>query len=622
MSKVTSTDYREAYNKGQELVPDFAYDAAFGTDGELDDIGQGELVDHMHFMGSLPTYFEDLDTIDAKRLAELGITKEQYPTITLSYKLDGVPGSCILGPTGWLRCVSRGKRFQGFLMSSEFLKILPQPKQLPDHEIDFRGEFVMSKADFEILNNRHGCKQYANPRSMVSAQINSKEPDMNILRCIKWFAHGIWDDQPGDAYNYLMNRQHFDMLHAWLQEQDTCCNIESPRGEFWQNVNGNIKAVYEAAMNYDYPCDGIVLQYRVTADNDAHCNLDRIAIKQFDEAKFSAETTVKSIEWRLANNGSYFPRLHFEPVEINGSEVNHAAGYCWDYLQRLGLSVGAKVIVTMRGGVIPYVSKVLEAGQDNYEFPEDAAKPEPGDIQLWSTNSEDAIRRLKFVRGMTMLDLKDCGVQMFNDMYDAGMHNLFDVASLIERGEFERQMHYNNVVAGTPAGAQKIATITERFKTFNYVWLILALRENNIGFSAANAIGQVLSGYHLVDTSVLNRKAIRSFLDNKELVDNVKAYAKPVALEHADLSIERQQQQTIEQPNAVGRKKVCMSKKPTDGSKKADFAAKYLGAYDITENIKEANVLVCPRGENSNKIRYAEANGIEIKYYEDFIEQN
>jgi hypothetical protein len=51
---------------------------------------------------------------------------------------------------------------------------------------------------------------------------------------------------------------------------------------------------------------------------------------------------------------------------------------------------------------------------------------------------------------------------------------------------------------------------------------------------------------------------------------------------------------------------------------KAHFATAYLRDYDITDNIKEANLLVCPAGEVSNKIKYAESNNITIKHYEDF----
>ena len=601
-----SNVYREAYNKGKEIVPDFVYDQMFSPEeAELDDIGQGELIDHAHPMLSLPTFFLDLDKINADILAASGVINRGQ-NIELSYKLDGVPGSCILGPNGWIRSVSRGKRFKGFVMNKAFVQILPKPKQLPDHEIDFRGEYVISYADFERLNAalpEH--ERYANPRSMVSSQINSIKPNDDIVKCIKWFAHAIWDgNKPAE---------HFLELLKWFDDDDIAPNFPMGNRGFWNDLHYNINHVYNSAMNFKYPCDGIVIRHSTTTNHDGRCNLDRIAIKQFDESSFSAQTTVDRIEWRLANNGSYFPRLWFKPVNINGSEVTHAAAYCWDYLNRLGLSIGASVVVTMRGGVIPYVSKVLHIGNGDYQFPADAAQPEPGDMQLWSTQSDDAVQRLKFIRGMTMLDLKDCGVALFSDMYDAGIVNLFQVADLVQNKFLYSHLVHCGVLPETEASIAKCNTINERFNTFNYVWLILALRENNIGFNAANAIGQHLSGYTLANPRELNKKAVQAFLANTELIEQVKQYARPVAPEHANLSVGFNTAPVSNKPKA------CMSKKPSNGMKKQDFAATYLQDYDITDNIKEASLLICPAGENSNKIKFAQANNIEIKHYEDFL---
>lgn len=598
-----SKAYRDAYIAGKELVSDYAYDAMFDTnEAEIDDVGQGELVDHVHPMLSLPTFFFDVKNITEQMLLNSGVRLTN--NAVLSYKLDGVPCSCIWENGKWLRAVTRGKRFKGFVANSAFLSRLPQP-MIDDNRIyDFRGEFVISKANFDKLNAElPEDKRYANPRSMVSAQLNSLQPDANIIAHIDWLAHGIWiDNEPSS---------HFASLDLLLPTKSVCphsffqLTMEADAG----TLSESIAKFYDNAMNFAYPCDGIVLQHSCTTANNGRCNLDRIAIKQFDEAKYSATTEIERIEWRLANNGSYFPRLWFKPVSINGSTVTHAAAYCWDYVNRLGLSIGAVVTVTMRGGVIPYVSSVQHIGNGDYQLPADAIAPEANDMQLWSSNSNDAVQRLRFIRGMEMLDLKDCGIGLFSDMYDSGYTDLFKVAEQVHAGTFAEHM-LNVVLPATEASDAKLAIIVDRFTTFNYVWLILALREPGIGFKAANAIGQYLSGYELRDSRILDSKAVSAVLGNAELIAKVKQYSKPVAPEHADLSIVAKQS---------NKPKVCMSKKPSNGMKKAEFAATYLADYDITDNIKEAQLLVCPLGEQSNKIAYAHANNIEIKHYEDFL---
>lgn len=603
----TSSEYRKAYNEGHEIVPDYVYDTMFDqADAELNDVAQGDLVDHQNPMLSLPTYFFDIENIGIKDFQIAGVQPVEGK-ITMSFKLDGVPCSCWLGPNGWVQAVSRGKRFKGFVASNKLLSILPKPKRLPEQGIvDIRGEFVIAYEEFKELNAKlPENERYANPRSMVSAQINSLSPNDEIIAKMQWLAHGIWVNHEAS--------DHFEVLPMWLPSTSICPASIYYGGFFTDEelLRKRINAFYNAAMQYKIPCDGIVIQYRKTTENDGKCNLDRIAIKQFDESKFSAISEVTDIEWRLANNGSYFPRLHFAPVIINGSEVTHAAGYCWDYLQRLGLSIGAQVQITMRGGVIPYVSRTLHIGNGDFKMPVDAIEPQQGDMQLWSSNSATAVQRLRFIRGMGMLDLDNCGIELFDDMFEHGFKTLFDVAKQIKTNDFEGTML--SFMPNTEASLAKIRTIEARFKTFNYVWLILALREPGIGFSAANAIGQVLSGYDIRNQArELNKKVIKAFLAKPDIIELVKTYANPVLPEHADLAINANRQ-------VSGKPLAIMSKKPTNGMKKAEFAQAYLQDYDITEDIRQASLLICPEGETSNKIRYAQAHDIAIKHYSDFI---
>lgn len=606
--------YREAYNQGQPILPDDVYDDMFGTtETTLDDnSGAGTLVPHLHPMLSLPTFFEDVENLTIERLRELGFPSDKFLSKdsyigTVSYKLDGVAISVIYDADKHelQRLVSRGKRTAGFVLNKAWNSVFPAilPDAILTESIyDFRGELVISKADFERINAALPTK-YANARSMIAANVNALQPNLEVVKAAKLFMHGIWTE----ASNRLM---HFWQLDHIFADKDIAfhCYLPPDSDDLCLDI---IKNMYKQAMNDAYPCDGIVLQTTVTNANNGRANLDRIAIKQMDEAKYSAETSVKNIAWRLANDGHYFPHIEFETVEINGADVNHAAGYCYDYLKRMDISIGSKVIVTMRGGVIPKVTKVLAAGTGNLNLPKDIAPIEPNDINIWSTNSHTAIERLKFIRGMVMLALENCGTELYADMYDAGYHTLFDVAKDVKSGVFWFKM-VDRVVPDTPAAIAKVQTIIDRFKTFNYVWLILALRFNGVGFKAADFIGQYISGYELVDYSMLNHKAIKAVLDDTQSIELIKLYANKVAPEHATLAVQNAKP-------ASNKPKVILSKKPSNGMTKAQFIETFLQDYDVTENIREADLLVCPAGETSNKINYAKANNTTIKFYTDFV---
>jgi len=619
MNKTNSTQngadskYREAYNKGEELIPDYVYDAAFGADEtDLDDnVGSGELVNHLHPMLSLPTHFIDFASLNEAKLHELGYTGTDLTGTgilgTISWKVDGVAVSIVYDTIHDKieRMVSRGKRYAGYVLNNAWHQVVPAVKSnlsLAYATYDFRGELFICKSDFERINATLE-KPYASPRAMIAGNMTAIEPNIEVVKAAKILLHGIWSDDKPDM--------HCEQLMQIFGEDKVVPFFEVHAGD---NIADYARQVYDHAMQADIPCDGIVLQIACTDANNGRANLDRIALKQHDESKYSAETTVKAITWRLKSDGAYIPHIELEPVEIDGSIVKAAAGYCWDFIKnQMPMSVGAKVIVTKRGGVIPYVSRIVKLGNGNYMLPADVAEIIEGDTHIWSTNSAAAIERIRFIRGMEALDLDQCGIQLFAEMYDAGWHHIFDVAQDVKDNSLTSNMIAKCVIANTDAGRYKAAQIFNRFSTFNHVWMLLALREPGIGFKAANAVGQYLSGYKLRDERLLQGKAVSQLMHKLDVLSNVKAFSQPVAPEHADLAV------GMQQPASSGKPKACMSKKPTNGMKKADFATAYLSDYDITDNIKEASILVCPEGESSNKIAFAKANNIAIRTYESFI---
>lgn len=94
-----------------------------------------------------------------------------------------------------------------------------------------------------------------------------------------------------------------------------------------------------------------------------------------------------NIDWLQGNDGHYYPRIELEPIIINGVEVSHTAGYCYDYLQRMGLSIGSVVIISLHAGAIPYVSTVKSGGSKKLNLPENITPIKKGDIDIWSLDS-------------------------------------------------------------------------------------------------------------------------------------------------------------------------------------------------------------------------------------------
>lgn len=588
-----SSIYRKLYNEGEELVPDFVYDTMFSQeDAELDDVGQGELVDHLHFMGSLPTYFLDYETLKFEDLEKITSFRAHNGLYDISAKIDGVPGSCWYKYGKPVKVLSRGKREQGFVMAPEFLKVLPTIDTMcPNEMMDIRGEFYINKKDFEEINGilaEAGEKTFSNPRSMVSSCVNSIHPHPLIMSRMQVLFHGIWYESARGSHFTILDKLFPEKYVAKHNTADKDALIDA------------MKDMYEELFvsEYDIPVDGIVVQHTITNENDGRCNLDRVAIKQFDEAKFSAESTVTNIEWNVSSKGEYVPLIWFNEVEINGSKVQKCSGFCYDFIDRMGINIGCDVQVVMRGGVIPYINKVTNRirGIDR-NIPEDSFLREGDPIHLWCKNA-NAVDKEKFVRGGSLLKWDTFGEVFWNDLWEeTQISNIFSLIALARSGDLKL---CGTVLPDTAIGKQREATFINNLKNISFEQLIIAARIDGIGEKTAKTVAE----HFETGISLKKTKYISQFLDNKDLYDKIATYGNKT---------------TLETVKSDGRPKVIMSKKPSNGMKKMEFYTHFLQDYELTDTIGEASLLICPKGENSSKITYAQKHNIEIKYYEDFV---
>lgn len=364
------TPYRRAYNIGKEIVPDYVYDR-MGLLEVDDSIGVGDWAEHKHIMLSLNTEFCNLEQITAKEIHKRGVP--YLSEYVISAKVDGVAVS-LQANGGKYRLLSRGRRTQGWLIHPRLLNLInPLKHQLPDN-VELRGDFMLREKDFKELNLLFD-KKFANARSMVSAMLISNTPDERVVEKMFILWHGI--------QGISRKKSHVEELQQYVDKADIVP---------YEIVNSNkigmaCRRLYKEYQGLDYACDGIVFECSKENDQDEMNHLDRIAFKQFDEAKYSVETKVTNISWIQGNDGHYYPRIEIEPVVLNGVEVSHTAGYCYNYLQRMGISIGSVVIITVHGGVIPYVSTVKTGGSKELNLPENIAPIKKGDIDIWSLDS-------------------------------------------------------------------------------------------------------------------------------------------------------------------------------------------------------------------------------------------
>lgn len=121
----------------------------------------------------------------------------------------------------------------------------------------------------------------------------------------------------------------------------------------------------------DYDIDGLVIRFNDIAHQallgeENHRPKGAIAFK-FDAPE--AETIVKKIDCQVGDIGRITPVVYFETIELLGANVKKASLHNFSLVKELGIDVGAKILVSKRNDVIPYVENVIEKTNTVFQPP-------------------------------------------------------------------------------------------------------------------------------------------------------------------------------------------------------------------------------------------------------------
>lgn len=240
----------------------------------------------------------------------------------------------------------RGDGNQGENVLANAIHIPSIPKSIQDcgfEEYTVRGELVISWNNMNVVNELlevDGKRTYKSPRGAV-AMIRRKDGVRRLLQYLTFKAY--------DSSNVRKLEDKIQILKN-LGFETVDVDLVSPM-EAWNRLT----RVYKNRDKFKFQLDGIV--YR-DFPNGTYAKL-----------KFPPEsgvTTVTGVVEQLGRTGVVAPVVSFEPIWLVGAEVTKATGHNVELMaERLeGLGVGAKVLVTRRGDVIPHVESVVEPSDE------------------------------------------------------------------------------------------------------------------------------------------------------------------------------------------------------------------------------------------------------------------
>ncbi len=274
---------------------------------------------------------------------------------SLEWKIDGA-SILLYYKNGILEtCVTRGSGGTGDIVTENVKTIKDLPQKLKSKSsITVRGEIFMTFSDFEEFNEEYGGK-FANPRNLSAGSIKHKDPDEVAKRPLRIY---VYDGFLTDGRQGI--EEHKDIL-------DLLRGNDFPLAPDTQILSGKdllsqIDFYKSKKDTMPFPVDGLVIKVnslRIREQLGETTHSPRWA-RAFKFDALMKETTIEGIDYAIGRTGKITPRARVTPILLAGTTVTFATLHNQDYIDTLGAGIGAKVLISKRGEIIPAVEKVTK----------------------------------------------------------------------------------------------------------------------------------------------------------------------------------------------------------------------------------------------------------------------
>lgn len=354
------------YNTGEEVMPNFEYDALYD---ELEDLETETGI----ILPDSPTQRAGIDVNGAN----LPKVMHEYPALSLAktkdvslfpktfsfgqsvlmWKEDG--GTLIAtyddGKLTTLATRGNGRVGQNITYNAKYIHGLPLELPFASHFV-VRGEALMSYKEFERVNAElpDDVIPYKNPRNLANSTV-SLEAKKKVEGREIWF-HAfklVHVEEDYGKERSFFNDMEFLKSIGFETTEHILCNAS--------NLEAKIQEMTDKVSDYEFPVDGLVVasndvEYAESQPGNGHNpnKLVGFALKWEDE---TVETTLRNIEWSASRTGLLNPVAVFDPVELEGTTVSRASVHNVSIIRKLRLRIGDTVSVYKANKIIPQIAE-------------------------------------------------------------------------------------------------------------------------------------------------------------------------------------------------------------------------------------------------------------------------
>ena len=282
-------------------------------------------------------------------------------------KFDGASMNLLYENGKLVRAITRGDGVIGEEVTDNVRTIRSVPLTIDyEGQIEIRGEVVIRKDDFEIINRERldeGEQPFANPRNAAAGSLRQLDSSITAKRRLVFYPWGLGENTL--TQSRLSEKMDFVYEQGFLKPPyyKDCNTIEE------------IEAFYHFLISKrdEIPMmmDGMVIKV-----DDVHLQEDlgyTVKVPKWMCAyKFPAVekvTKVNEITIQVGRTGVLTPVAEVEPVDLDGAIIARATLHNFDEIERKGLMIGDSVILIRSGDVIPKITKVLTDRRDGSEKP-------------------------------------------------------------------------------------------------------------------------------------------------------------------------------------------------------------------------------------------------------------
>ena len=283
-------------------------------------------------------------------------------------KFDGASLNLLYENGKLSRAITRGDGVIGEDVTQNVLTMHSIPLSIEHKEtIEIRGEVVIRKSDFEIINRERIAERgegFANPRNATAGGLRQLDSSMTAKRRLIFYPWGVGENSLKE--------------NSLSEKMDYIYNLGFLKPPYREKVKSieEIEKFYNLLIlkrdEIEMMMDGMVIK----VDDITTEELLGYTVKYpkwmvaYKFPPLEKVTKLLSVTLQVGRSGAITPVAELEPVDIDGAVVSRATLHNFDEIERKGLKIGDSVIIIRSGDVIPKITKVLKdrRGGDEVEI--------------------------------------------------------------------------------------------------------------------------------------------------------------------------------------------------------------------------------------------------------------